>query len=138
MPRTIDTHTHVLADATIKLLQREIPSLGLKMTPFDADNAVCEVAGVAYRPFPRGGNDIGRRFQDMDAAEVDMHVLSVSPQTWLYDQDVAVGVAGAAIQNDACAAMPAAIKTSAAVSAGLSPMPAAAVDSAPTLIWAKP
>ncbi len=100
MPRTIDTHTHVLADATIKLMQKEIPSLGLKMTPFDADNAVCEVAGVAYRPFPRGGHDIERRFADMDAAEVDMHVLSVSPQTWLYDREAAVGVAGAAIQND--------------------------------------
>ena len=25
MTRTIDTHTHVLADATIKLLQKEIP-----------------------------------------------------------------------------------------------------------------
>ena len=28
--RTIDTHTHVLADATIKLLQKEIPKLGLE------------------------------------------------------------------------------------------------------------
>ena len=46
MTRTIDTHTHVLADDTIKLLQKEIPSLGLKMTPIDADNAVLEVAGV--------------------------------------------------------------------------------------------
>jgi len=100
MPRTIDTHTHVLADATVKLLQKEIPSLGLKLTPFDADNAVCEVAGVAYRPFPRGGHDIERRFKDMDAAEVDMHVLSVAPQTWLYNQEAAVGVAAAAIQND--------------------------------------
>ena len=100
MTKTIDTHTHILADATIKLLQKEIPSLGLKMTPFDADNAVCEVAGVAYRPFPRGGHDIERRFKDMDAAEVDVHVLSVAPQTWLYNQEPAVGVAGAIVQND--------------------------------------
>ena len=100
MPRTIDTHTHVLADATIKLLQKEIPSLGLKLTPYDADNAVLEVSGVPYRPFPRGGHDIARRLLDMDAAEVDMHVLSVSPQTWLYGQEAAVGAAAAAIQND--------------------------------------
>ena len=33
MPRTIDTHTHILDDDTIKLLQKEIPSLGLKLTP---------------------------------------------------------------------------------------------------------
>jgi aminocarboxymuconate-semialdehyde decarboxylase len=100
MTRTIDTHTHVLADATIKLLQKEIPSLGLKLTPFDPDNAVVEVAGVAYRPFPRGGHDIERRFADMDAAEVDVHLLSAAPQTWLYGQEASVGVAAAVIQND--------------------------------------
>jgi len=100
MTKTIDTHTHVLADATIKLLQKEIPRLGLKLTPNDGDNSVLEVAGVAYRPFPRGGHDVARRFADMAAAEVDMHVLSVSPQTWLYDQEAAVGAAAAAIQND--------------------------------------
>jgi aminocarboxymuconate-semialdehyde decarboxylase len=100
MTKTIDMHTHVLADATVKLMQKEIPSLGLKMAPYDADNAVCEVAGVAYRPFPRGGHDIERRFKDMDAAEVDVHLLSVAPQTWLYGQEAAVGVAASAIQND--------------------------------------
>jgi aminocarboxymuconate-semialdehyde decarboxylase len=100
MTKTIDIHTHVLADATVKLMQKEIPSLGLKMAPYDADNAVCEVAGVAYRPFPRGGHDIERRFKDMDAAEVDEHLLSVAPQTWLYGQEAAVGITASAIQND--------------------------------------
>jgi aminocarboxymuconate-semialdehyde decarboxylase len=100
LPPTIDTHTHVLADATIKLLQKEIPKLGLTLTPLDGDNAVLEVAGVPYRPFPRGGHDIARRLADMDAAEVDMHVLSATPQTWLYGQAAAVGVAAATIQND--------------------------------------
>jgi aminocarboxymuconate-semialdehyde decarboxylase len=100
MPRTIDVHTHILADATIALMQKEIPKLGLKMTPYDAENSVCEVAGVAYKPFPRGGHDIEQRFKDMAAAEVDVHVLSVSPQTWLYNQEAAVGIAGAQIQND--------------------------------------
>ena len=100
MTTTIDTHTHLLADATIKLLQKEIPRLGLKLTPIDGGNSVLEVAGVAYRPFPRGGHDLAQRFADMAAAEVDIHVLSVSPQTWLYDQEAAVGAAAAAIQND--------------------------------------
>jgi aminocarboxymuconate-semialdehyde decarboxylase len=98
--RTIDTHTHILADATIKLLQKEIPKLGLKLTPYDDDNSVIEVAGVPYRPFPRGGHNVERRFADMDAAEVDVHLLSVSPQTWLYNQEPAVTVAAATIQND--------------------------------------
>jgi aminocarboxymuconate-semialdehyde decarboxylase len=100
MTKTIDIHTHLLADATVKLMQKEIPSLGLKMAPYDADNAVCEVAGVAYRPFPRGGHDIERRFKDMDAAEVDVHLLSVAPQTWLYGQEATIGVTASAIQND--------------------------------------
>ena len=100
MTRTIDIHTHVLADATIKLLQKEVPQLALKLAPLDADNAGLEVAGVRYTPFPRGGHDIARRFADMDAAEVDMHVLSVAPQTWAYNQDAAVATAIATIQND--------------------------------------
>jgi aminocarboxymuconate-semialdehyde decarboxylase len=100
MTRTIDIHTHVLADATIKLLQKEIPQLGLKLTPIDADHAELEVDDVRYRPFPRGVHDIARRFADMDAAEVDMHVLSVAPQTWAYDQEAACAAAIATIQND--------------------------------------
>jgi len=100
MSRTIDTHTHILADATIKFLQRELPKLNLKLTPYDAENAVVEVAGVPYKPFPCGGHDIARRLADMDAAAVDMHLLSVSPQTWLYNQEAAVGIAASVIQND--------------------------------------
>src|ERR1051326_4432061 len=99
MPRTIDTHTHVLDDDTIKILQKEIPSLGLKLTASDADNSVMEVAGVPYRPFPRGGHDVERRLADMDATQVDVHVLSGAPQTWLYGQDAAIGGAGGADQN---------------------------------------
>jgi aminocarboxymuconate-semialdehyde decarboxylase len=127
MPRIIDTHTHVLADATIKLLQKEIPSLGLKLTPFDADNAVCEVAGVAYRPFPRGGHDIERRFQDMAAAEVDMHVLSAAPQTWLYGEEPAVGVAASAIQNDEIARL---VKENPERFAGIATLPMQAPEKA--------
>jgi aminocarboxymuconate-semialdehyde decarboxylase len=100
MTRTIDIHTHVLADATIKLLQKEVPQLALKLGALDGDNAALEVGGVRYIPFPRGGHDIARRCVDMEAAEVDMHVLSVAPQTWAYNQDAAVGAAIATIQND--------------------------------------
>lgn len=101
--RTIDIHTHVLADDTIKILQKEVPGIALKLTPVDIDNSALEVAGVAYRPFPRGGHDVERRLADMAAAEVEMHVLSASPQTWLYDQEPAVGAAAAAIQNEGIA-----------------------------------
>ena len=36
----------------------------------------------------------------MDAALVDMHVLSATPQTWLYGQEASAGVALSVIQND--------------------------------------
>ena len=103
MTRTIDTHTHVLADDTIKILQQEIPSIGLKLVPIDAAAAVCEVAGTPYRPFPRGAWDIEHRLADMAAAEVDMHVLSATPQTYLYGQEPSLGLTAAMIQNDGIA-----------------------------------
>jgi len=103
LTRTIDTHTHVLADDTIKILQKEFPGIGLKLTSIDGENSVIEVAGTPYRPFPRGGHDISRRLADMDAAEVDVHVLSATPQTYLYGQEPALGAAAAAIQNDGIA-----------------------------------
>ena len=104
-PRTIDIHTHILTEETIRLLGKEAPKVAPKLTPIDGDNAVLEVAGVPYRPFPRGGWEVERRFADMDAAEVDMHVLSVTPQTYLYNQEPALGVATSILQNDQIAAL---------------------------------
>jgi len=98
--RAIDCHAHVLTQETMELLRKEVPKLAPKLTALDADNAVIEVAGVAYRPFPRGGFDIERRFADMAAAEVDMQVLSATPQTYYYDQDAAMAAVGAGIQNE--------------------------------------
>jgi aminocarboxymuconate-semialdehyde decarboxylase len=98
--RAIDVHAHILADDTIALWQKEAPKLAPKLTPIDADNAVIEVAGVPYRPFPRGGRDVERRLADMDAAEVDVQVLSNTPQTFLYDQDASLTAATAALQNE--------------------------------------
>ena len=99
-PRTIDIHTHILTEETIGLLAKEAPWVAPKLTPIDDDFAVLEVAGTPYRPFPRGGWELERRFKDMDAAEVDVHVLSATPQTYLYDQDPAMTVATSALQND--------------------------------------
>ncbi len=126
-PRIIDTHTHVLADATIALLQKEMPRLALRLTPIDADNSVLEVAGVPYRPFPKGGHDIARRLADMDAADVDMHVLSATPQTWLYGEEPAVGAAAAAIQNDEIARL---VQAHPDRFAGLATLPMQAPDKA--------
>jgi aminocarboxymuconate-semialdehyde decarboxylase len=98
--RTIDVHTHVLTEETMGLLAKESPKIAPRLTPIDADIAVLEAAGVPYRPFPRGGYDIERRLADMAAAEVDVQVLSATPQTYFYDQEPALAAACAAIQND--------------------------------------
>ena len=96
--RTIDTHTHILTEETAALLTKA--GVPVTITPIDAENAALDVGGVVYRPFPTGGFDIARRLRDMDAAGVDVHVLSATPQTYLYKQEAALGAATAAIQND--------------------------------------
>jgi len=98
--RTIDVHTHVLTEETAALLRKEAPSVPVNITPIDAESATLDVGGVAYRPFPRGGFDLAHRLRDMDAAGVDVQVLSATPQTYMYNQEAALGVATAIIQND--------------------------------------
>jgi aminocarboxymuconate-semialdehyde decarboxylase len=96
--RIIDIHTHVLTQETAALLTKA--GVKVTITPDDAEKATLEVGGVVYRPFPSGGFDIARRLRDMDAAGVDVHVLSATPQTYLYNQEPALGATLAAIQND--------------------------------------
>ncbi len=96
--RTIDTHSHILTQETAALLTKA--GVPVTITPVDAEYATLDVAGVAYRPFPTGGFDIPRRLRDMDAGSIDVHVLSATPQTYLYNQDMDIGVATSAIQND--------------------------------------
>ena len=96
--RTIDTHTHILTQETAALLTKA--GVKVSITPDNAEWAALDVAGVVYRPFPTGGFDIARRLRDMDATGVDVHVLSVTPQTYLYNQEPELGAVLAAIQND--------------------------------------
>ena len=79
---------------------RPAPKVPVTITPDDAESPHSDVGGVLYRPFPTGGFDIARRLRDMDAAGVDVHVLSATPQTYLYNQDAALTAVTAAIQND--------------------------------------
>ena len=96
--RTIDTHTHILTQETAALLTKA----GAKVTiaPADGESAAFDVMGTVYRPFPIGVFDIARRLRDMHAAGVDVHVLSATPQTYLYNLDPALSATLAAIQND--------------------------------------
>ena len=98
--RTIDIHSHVLTEETAALLREAAPKVPVTITPMDEHAAVLDVGGTAYRPFPRGGFDIAHRLRDMDAAGVDVQVLSATPQTYLYKQEASLGAATSAIQND--------------------------------------
>ena len=96
--RTIDTHTHILTQETTALLTKA--GATVTITPDDADSAALDVRGTVYRPFPTGGFDIARRLRDMDASGVDVHVLSATPQTYLYGLEASQAVVTSAIQND--------------------------------------
>jgi aminocarboxymuconate-semialdehyde decarboxylase len=97
---TIDAHAHILAEETMALMRKDAPAIGPRMERIDDDYAVLEVAGSRYRPFPRGGWDMQRRFSDMDAAGIDMQLVSNTPQTFLYNQDPSLTAAMAVLQND--------------------------------------
>jgi aminocarboxymuconate-semialdehyde decarboxylase len=96
----IDVHAHILAEETMVLMRKEAPSLGPRLERIDDDFAVLDVAGSTYRPFPRGAWNLQKRFQDMDAAGIDMQVVSNTPQTFFYNQDAALTAVLAALQND--------------------------------------
>src|SRR5689334_19350515 len=98
--RKIDVHAHILSEETIGLMRKEAPKVGPRLQRIDDDFAVLEVAGHPYQPFPRGGWDMSRRLRDMDAAGIDVQVISNTPQTFLYDQDGALAAALSALQND--------------------------------------
>jgi aminocarboxymuconate-semialdehyde decarboxylase len=98
--RSIDIHSHIMTEETMALIGKEVPALRPRLTAIDANDFVLEVAGTPYRPFPRGGFELERRFADMKASEVDMQVLSATPQTYFYEQEPAAAAACAAIQND--------------------------------------
>lgn len=105
---TIDIHAHILTEDTIAILQRETKAVAPRLTPIDEDSAVIEVAGKAYKPFPRGAWDLERRVSDMQRFGFDMQVVAVCPQTFLYGQEGALTLAVAQIQNDQIAALAAA------------------------------
>lgn len=125
--RTIDTHTHVLTEETVGLLRKEAPKVPVTITPIDSEFATLDVGGVAYRPFPRGGFDIAHRLRDMDAMDVDVQVLSATPQTYLYNQDASLGAVTSAIQNDQIAKL---VKENPQCFRGIATLPMQAPDKA--------
>jgi len=103
--QVIDIHAHVLTEAMIRSLQKEAPSINLKITPIDRQDAVLEIAGLVQRPFPSRAWDLEQRFSDMQAQGVDIQLVCNVPQTFLYDQDAALTAATAALLNEGIAAL---------------------------------
>ena len=97
---TIDIHAHILSEETIRLLQSEAPKVAPKLSQTDDQFGTLDVAGSVYRHFPRGGWDLDRRLRDMAASKVDVQVVSVCPQTFLYGQPPALASVFARIQNE--------------------------------------
>ena len=98
--KTVDIHAHILTEETIRLLQREAPKVAPKLSRVDDQFGTLDVAGNVYRNFPRGGWDLERRLNDMSASKVDIQVLSVCPQTFIYAQPPALAGVFARIQNE--------------------------------------
>jgi aminocarboxymuconate-semialdehyde decarboxylase len=103
--RTIDVHAHVLTEETMRLMRNEAPDIGPTLSEIDEHGGVLQVGSIVQRPFPRGAWDLELRLRHMDEAGVDMQVLSVCPQTFLYDRDPGLTAALSTIQNDQIAKM---------------------------------
>jgi aminocarboxymuconate-semialdehyde decarboxylase len=98
--RTIDVHAHILTEEMMRLMRNEAPDIGPNLSEVDDEGGVLQVGNIVQRPFPRGAWDLELRLRHMDEAEVDMQVLSVCPQTFLYDRDPALTATLSAIQNN--------------------------------------
>ena len=99
-PLSIDAHAHICTEETMNLLNKECPKVASSLKEIGKDVFEWSVAGVPYRPLPRGGFDIEQRLKDMKASDVDMQVLSNTPQTFLYNQDPGLTTTSSIIQND--------------------------------------
>src|SRR5215470_2686625 len=99
-PLAIDAHAHICTEETMKLLNKETPKVASSLKEYEKDVFEWSVCGVPYRPLPKGGFDIEQRLKDMATSDVDMQVLSNTPQTFLYNQDAGLTTASSVIQND--------------------------------------
>jgi aminocarboxymuconate-semialdehyde decarboxylase len=99
-PLAIDCHAHICTEETMNLLNKASPKVGSALKEIEKDVYEWTVAGIPYRPLPRGGFDIEQRLADMKTSEVDMQVLSNTPQTFLYNQDAGLTTMTSQIQND--------------------------------------
>ncbi len=104
-PRTVDCHTHILGEEAMRRLARESPKVAPVMDK--RGDPACKLAingAVVQNPFPSELWDRELRLRDMDQNGVDVQVLAPTVFTFFYEQEPALGLACAALQNDEIAA----------------------------------
>ena len=103
---TIDIHAHMLPEETIRRLGKESPRVAPKLIAQADGSMIMEIAGkVVQRPMPRECWDLDLRLADMDKHGVDMQAVCATVHTFFYDQEPALGLACAVLQNDEIAAV---------------------------------
>lgn len=98
--RIVDVHAHMLSEDMMKRLAKEAPELHFTITDIDAHGATLKVGSLVQTPYARGGWDLDKRLGDMEAAGIDMQVVSPVPQTFLYDLEAKRTDALCEIQNE--------------------------------------
>jgi aminocarboxymuconate-semialdehyde decarboxylase len=102
----IDIHAHMLPEETIRRLGKESPRVAPKLIQQTDGATIMEIAGkVVQRPMPRECWDLDLRLADMDRHGVDMQAVCATVHTFFYDQEPALGLACAMLQNDEIAAV---------------------------------
>jgi aminocarboxymuconate-semialdehyde decarboxylase len=103
---TIDIHAHMLPEETIRRLGKESPRVAPKLIARPDGSTIMEIAGkVVQNPMPRECWDLDLRLADMDRHGVDMQAICATVHTFFYDQEPALGLACATLQNDEIAAV---------------------------------
>lgn len=97
----VDVHAHILSEDMMKRLRKEAPELGFELSAIDGFGATLRIGHIVQTPYARGGWDLDKRLADMEAAGVDMQVVTVVPQTFLYDLEPKRTEALADLQNQA-------------------------------------
>jgi aminocarboxymuconate-semialdehyde decarboxylase len=101
----IDAHAHVLTEAMIAAIAREVPSCAPKLTKLDEDSAILEILDVKQNPFPRHAWDLERRFRHLAEQRIDLQLVCNVPHTFLYEADAGAAAMVAEIQNAALGAL---------------------------------
>jgi len=100
--QTVDIHSHILTDETMRLLGKLSPRVAPIMKDIGRDSAaVMEINGkVMQRPVPRGMWDVDWRLREMDENDVGIQLLLPTTQTFYYEEEDKLAADCAALQND--------------------------------------